>query len=276
MMKRKFFYCVVVLLLLFFVGFAVGIYYFCSNGFDSSFSSCQQKTPLAYEMIIKNKPEWKNTWNAILKECTHPNKPLIQHSHMERHVNIYNECRNFPNLEKWTKFEMESHRPNTNLTGLGPAADNGWQQNNGKFRKSTNSKNITISKEIAEILSPDAADNDIPRPTGHLYYPKGGYKEWHTNKFELPGWRLYIIHTKPDKCSSFRYVDHYSNEIVNSKDRNGMARLFKVNDGISEPVLWHAISSDGDRWSFGFYISERSAKTFRNMCSIEKKQMLAL
>lgn len=223
----------------------------------TAFSSSSRQ--LSHEKIIKNDPKWKTVWNIILDECTYPNKSLFQYKDLEAHQKVFKECLEYPDMKKWTRFEDSSHMPNTNLVGRGPDAENGWRQNNGKFRKRTNANNITIAKELAKILK----TRDVPRPSGHLYYPKNGYKEWHTNKYEPSGWRLYIVHTNPDSCATFRYVNpSKKNQIVNSKDRDGVARLFKVTDGISEPLLWHTIHSDGDRWSFGFHISDEAAQNF--------------
>ena len=40
---------------------------------------------------------------------------------------------------------------------------------------------------------------------GLFWYPKGGFREWHTNRFHLSGWRLYMIDCDEDERSWFAY-----------------------------------------------------------------------
>ena len=135
-----------------------------------------------------------------------------------------------------------------------------WVARNGKFTRTANGGVVdegvvTASRELGEILG-EQLDNANIR--GNFYYPNGGYREWHTNQFDPHGWRLYFVHTNggPD-CAYFHYIDPVTNERITKSDRDGCMRLFYVGNGRN--TLWHAVTSNGDRWSLGFILSDRSA-----------------
>ncbi len=74
--------------------------------------------------------------------------------------------------------------------------------------------------------------------SGNFFYPKGAYREWHTNVFDPHGWRLYLVHTNPSGCSAFRYIHPHTDMAVQCHDFDGCLRLFKVG---SDPLLWHSV-----------------------------------
>ena len=116
-----------------------------------------------------------------------------------------------------------------------------------------------------------------------------GYREWHTNRFDPWGWRLYIVHTDPSGCGMFRFQEPQSHHKLQSGmghiegqqeqgskpspsprqihtriDHDGSIRLFRVRGG--QDALWHSICSEGgDRWSLGFAISDKAAQALLSM-----------
>ena len=102
--------------------------------------------------------------------------------------------------------------------------------------------------------------------SGHFWYPPGGFMGWHTNE-RSPGWRLYINYAdEPDK-SFFRYRDPASGAIVTKSDRRWNVRLFKIS---SVDPLWHAIYSQTNRFSLGYYITPRLSLAGRVKRKLEK------
>ena len=125
--------------------------------------------------------------------------------------------------------------------------------------------------------------------TGNFHYPHMGYREWHTNRFDPWGWRLYIVHTDPSGCGMFRFQEPQSHHKLQSGmghiegqqeqgskpspsprqihtriDHDGSIRLFRVRGG--QDALWHSICSEGgDRWSLGFAISDKAAQALLSM-----------
>ncbi len=87
--------------------------------------------------------------------------------------------------------------------------------------------------------------------SGHFWYPPGGFMGWHTNE-RSPGWRLYINYADEPGKSFFRYRDPATGAIVTKSDRRWNVRLFKIS---SVDPLWHAVYSQTNRFSLGYYIT---------------------
>jgi len=89
--------------------------------------------------------------------------------------------------------------------------------------------------------------------TGLFYYPPGGYAEWHTNRYDIVGWRFYYIRTSEPNRSWFRYK-HARNETIHlapdGKEHYNMFYLERKED----ELVWHSVYSDTDRWSIGFNV----------------------
>jgi hypothetical protein len=132
-----------------------------------------------------------------------------------------------------------------------------WYPNHGKYGRppSVNQHVIKVGQCLSQILGVDESLNDCQR--GNFFYPAGGYREWHTNQFDIHGWRLYLVHTEPDNCAVFRYVDPHTRTVHSCSDYTGCMRMFKVRGGRNK--LWHSIVSDGNRWSLGYVISDDTA-----------------
>jgi hypothetical protein len=86
--------------------------------------------------------------------------------------------------------------------------------------------------------------------SGHFWYPPGSFMGWHTNSLH-PAWRLYVTHAEEPGKSFIRYRDPRSGEIVTSLDQSWDFRLFRIS---RDTLLWHAVYSETNRFSFGFMI----------------------
>ncbi len=92
------------------------------------------------------------------------------------------------------------------------------------------------------------------RCQGDYWYPRGGFRDWHTNKYDATGWRLYIVDVDNPGGSYFRIKDPRTNEIVTLPDQPGTFNFFLIDP---ERLLWHCIGSpNANRWSKGFIIPE--------------------
>jgi hypothetical protein len=89
------------------------------------------------------------------------------------------------------------------------------------------------------------------KTSGQFWYPPGGFMGWHTNE-RSPGWRLYINYADEPGKSFIRYRDPASGAVVTKTDRQWNVRLFKIS---SVDPLWHAIYSQTNRFSLGYYIT---------------------
>jgi hypothetical protein len=87
---------------------------------------------------------------------------------------------------------------------------------------------------------------------GDYWYPRGGFRAWHTNKYDPPGWRLYIVDVDVGRRSFFRVKNPDSSEFYTLWDQPGTFNFFLI-DPLR--VLWHCIRSfDANRWSKGFLV----------------------
>jgi hypothetical protein len=88
---------------------------------------------------------------------------------------------------------------------------------------------------------------------GNFVYPKGGFRSWHTNKYDTPGWRMYIVNVDKPNQSFFRFKHPRNHEIYTHWEKsNCNINFFRIDP---ENILWHCIGSlDTNRWSKGFLI----------------------
>lgn len=91
------------------------------------------------------------------------------------------------------------------------------------------------------------------RLTGDFIYYPGSYREWHTNIFDPPGWRMYMVDVAEEGRSGFRYVSPETGQIVNVLDQRGKVNFFHINP---ERPLLHCVYSSTMRWSKGFLIPD--------------------
>jgi hypothetical protein len=89
--------------------------------------------------------------------------------------------------------------------------------------------------------------------TGDFIYYPGSYREWHTNLFDRPGWRMYMVDVAEEGRSGFRYLSPSTGEIVSVPDRRGKVNFFLIN---SDRPLLHCVYSETRRWSKGFLIPD--------------------
>lgn len=96
--------------------------------------------------------------------------------------------------------------------------------------------------------------------SGFFYYPPGGFREMHTNRYNTISWRLYYVKTLNESESSFNYINPDNKEkfeLIKVPDKNNYFNLFKVKENQN---LWHSVfSGETHRFSIGFRISEEYA-----------------
>lgn len=99
---------------------------------------------------------------------------------------------------------------------------------------------VALLKQVCNLL-------DYDRCTNAKIYPPMSVLNWHTNS-DLPGIRTY--YTYSEKEAIFRYRDPATGEIIDDYDNIGWTvRQFTIT---KDNLFWHAVWSDGPRYSFGF------------------------
>jgi hypothetical protein len=210
---------------------------------------------VVYELYLKDLQFLDQKWSLFshffLKSCTKPENNVLPNHSNSTYLRAKNgEPRKI--LDTSHEFMSKSASFCRKIN-----ANDDWSASNGKFQRdrASNHDVIMANRYLNSILN-TPLDN---HQRGNFYYPPQGYREWHTNQFDVHGWRLYVVHTVPDGCAQFNYVDPQTGEVKTCIDSSGCLRLFKVGSG--DQKLWHSIVSEGDRWSLGYVINEETANT---------------
>lgn len=97
------------------------------------------------------------------------------------------------------------------------------------------------------------------QPLGDFIYPPGGFRTWHTNKFDVPNdqtsvWAIFFVFAEKSDASFFRFIDPNSGEMITSWDKVACANVFRIS---RTPLIWHCIKAeDTTRWSIGFHLPD--------------------
>lgn len=115
---------------------------------------------------------------------------------------------------------------------------------------------IALRRQIDEIVIKELRlkfPGSAPVCSGHFWYPPQCFMGWHTNS-RKPDWRYYINYAEEPGKSFFRYKDPQTGEIVTAWDDVWNERQFHIQ---KDPLLWHAVYSNTNRFSFGYVIKDR-------------------
>lgn len=139
---------------------------------------------------------------------------------------------------------------------------NWWIYNGQSYMIHPENPILTFVKE--EIKKNIGGENT--KITGCFFYDTNMFRVWHTNKWDLLGWRIYFIKTNQNNKSFFSYLDHNNNfSYEKLYDNNLTIRCFKIT---SIPPLWHSIYSECQRYSLGIYLDD---DTFNKVLNKIKK-----
>jgi hypothetical protein len=223
--------------------------------------------------LIRHDERWREVWIEFLQSCTVPHQPLPHHSMEEYERTKLSPPKVFSDTirevilklrRRWIHRRPRGRRGSAEAeaeVGHEEVPDDGWYPSDGKYcREHGQSPHIRAALTTLNQIFHD----NLPPQRGNFFYPTNGYREWHTNRFDPHGWRLYLVHTIPSGCALFRYQNSVNRDetvgrVVDCRDEDGVVRLFQVKGG--REALWHCIVSEGQRWSLGVMLSERSAQS---------------
>jgi hypothetical protein len=94
---------------------------------------------------------------------------------------------------------------------------------------------------------------------GLFWYPKGGFREWHTNEYTRQGWRLYLVYADEDEKSWFSFKHPETGKLHIQPDRTGYINIFKVT---KDPPFWHNVYSQTNRISLGIHVTDEFIEKF--------------
>ena len=94
---------------------------------------------------------------------------------------------------------------------------------------------------------------------GLFWYPKGGFREWHTNEYTRQGWRLYLVYADEDEKSWFSYKHPETGKLHTIPDKTGYINIFKIT---KDPPIWHNVYSQTNRISLGIHVTQEFIDKF--------------
>ena len=95
---------------------------------------------------------------------------------------------------------------------------------------------------------------DVSCPcTNFVCYPPSAFMSWHTNRYDIPGWRMYIVGVTEPERSFFRYVHPDTGGLHTVWDyATATVNFFKIG---KHRLFWHCVASDSThRWSLGYAV----------------------
>ena len=215
--------------------------------------------------ITNDFPILDKLWNEYKGMCnygTEPTKQTIILNNIISKNRYFTEMRNeimsYPNKEKYDKFEVNCSYGGKTIPKIRETYNNVWKIQNGKYTHTVNDKSFPDyywDKELMQKMLDLGME-----ARGNFYYPKGAFREWHTNAYHVNGYRIYFI-TKGNGESYFNYVNPDTNKVVNLPDRHEYANIFYVYGTDNwDKMIWHSIYSNTDRFSLGFNVHPESLK----------------
>ena len=215
--------------------------------------------------IVKDFPILDKVWSEYKGMCNYGTNPTEQTLLINNIVNnnkylieMRNEVMSYPDKKKYDTFEQNRSFNGRSLSHIREPYNNVWRILGAKYIHTVNNNCFPDyywdKSQIEEMIKLGM------EARGNFFYPKGSFREWHTNAYHVNGYRMYFIAKGPED-SYFNYINPDTNQVVNLQDRNEYANIFYVhgtNDW--DKMIWHSINSNTDRFSLGFNIHPEISK----------------
>ena len=191
---------------------------------------------ISFDILFSRFPELQVVWNPLHRTwkelCAHTNwAELFRESQDSDLRELFEDTQHMPDIEKYQRLEQLGLEQRVAIE-LG----NGWFLNRGK------------------IAYPRLAWLPSFEQRGIFWYPKGGFREWHSNfpyneQTDRSGWRIYLVDVEEEGKSGFQYLNA-EGQNVHCEDKIGYANVFWLPH---DRFFWHAIYSNTNRFSCGFH-----------------------
>jgi hypothetical protein len=119
--------------------------------------------------------------------------------------------------------------------------------------------NHPIARYLGDIYKSIYGTIKYTEVRGLFWYPKGGFREWHTNQYHRLGWRLYLVYADEDEKSWFSFKHPETGKLHTLPDKTGYINIFKVT---KDPPLWHNVYSQTNRISLGIHVTDEFIDKF--------------
>ena len=191
---------------------------------------------VSFSILFSSFPELQAIWSPLHQKWKHlcSNSDWatrFAESQDEVQRELFEETQFVPDVEKYQRLEQLGHEEREAVE-LGT----GWFVNRGK------------------IAYPRLAWLPSFEQRGVFWYPKGGYREWHSNfpyseDTDRAGWRIYLVDVEEEGKSGFQYLDE-EGRCTSLADKKGYANIFWLPH---DRFFWHAVFSHTNRFSCGFH-----------------------
>lgn len=189
-----------------------------------------------FSILFAHFPELEAIWSPLHQKwkslCTRTDWiDQFQKSQDDDQKAFFQETQSIPDVEKYQRLEQLGNEQRQ-AQELG----DGWFLNRGK------------------IAYPRLAWLPSFEQRGVFWYPKGGYREWHSNfpyndHTDRAGWRIYLVDVEEEGMSGFQYLDE-KGKCTHCADKQGYANIFWLPH---DRFFWHAVFSHTNRFSCGFH-----------------------
>jgi len=157
-----------------------------------------------------------------------------------------------PNEKEFLKTEAKTRmlkdlKSNDGNQSQDSEFDKGWAYRKGYISWPANAKrHQALQNCIANFFNYDSIC------TGDFLYPEQGFRSWHTNKFDLAGWTMFIVLSSNEAESYFQFIDPDTEELIKIRENDLSLNFFQIK---TQQPFWHSILNEkGLRWSVGFSI----------------------
>ena len=212
---------------------------------------------ISMSQLIEMDPRWNIIKETFIHLCTKPDDTVV---FSEKEQKVFEESHAYP--ESFDEIDRWEHE--YRMKGTVAVNDNTWTRCFGKYSIwSTTVQRDPRFARLGHYIRHILGGNVQLR--GVFYYPPGGFREWHSNKYDPPGYRLYLVRSMGD--STFQYINQ-NKEMVRVPDGELVLNIFKV--GTGDNTLYHNVVSNTDRWSIGFLCDEDRVDALLKMISESK------
>lgn len=152
--------------------------------------------------LMRHDPRWQRIWTTFVKHCSVPedvesfpgHKTQEETPRGRQHMAAYDRCLKDP--ETFNDMMKEYASRVGKAFRMSPRRDE-WRLARGKYTRHMAEVEDNIAEDLSLILGGQATNRT------NFYYPRKGFRSWHTNSLDMVGWRVYLIHNIGN--SSFRY-----------------------------------------------------------------------
>lgn len=243
-----------------------------------SVKGSEQDPGVAWKVPYEAYPELKEIYEAFKNSCEIPDIPseyFADISQDEDYQNMRNDCKTLPDEKKYADLELGRETAKlenldkfldvTNARYMIPPDKKGaeYRVRGGCYTRDIPKDVEKIATEnIHKLMERLNLPNRLEHETdsrGSTYMPPGGFMEYHSNQKHYGGWRLYM-HWLPDGGESwFAYQHPYDKSYHRIYDSNEAANMFRIRKP-PKNLLWHCISSDCHRFSWGIWLPPELAQ----------------